>query len=662
MINKEVAKLTATMQFALDKKSKSEINKFIDTINKYEAVSKKANNSAKKDWNEQLYLVSKYDKKLQYVAKHDKVRASILEGQFKRIAKVTQSTKDWKRATLNLRDAYDEVKKKVDAANKSANASAQISRQRVKATTKKHLAGRLDWMFPTGKPSETSKMYAAEEKAGQKVAGERLKQTEQYFKANTAALSKLNEERKKSFDRINKQVFETKRIIKSQKLSKEQTNSLYKEIARLSRQFAKTGDLVQYKIALRKIGDQARSTERPINKLRSTISRMLSAAAGAGIGAQFGGPAGAALGAVAGRLGGPTAAGIAGVGAFFAGSTKTGMQLEGIENSMRMITDSAAGAREQFSWISDIASRMGTDISTAAEGFTKLAVAAGEKINRQDLQNLFVAFNKYSIAVGQSTFRYEKSLQALTQMLDKGGVYSEELRQQLSENLPGAIQIFADAAGVTTETLFDMMKNRQLKLEDIVSGLTDVMGEAADKNDAFATATQQSSRQLTQLRTNVSILLKTFYDAGLGDFLAQIFRFLRLIIVLIRPLTSLIGSLLAPFAGILNYINYIIERVMEFLDWPVLNKIISKLTRTSADVWMGRSIGTTMATSVASSGQQKATPLEAFVENKLDLSVKLDSEDLKGKVSVIASDIADERIKVATTNPEKRHGGGGRER
>ena len=331
-------------------------------------------------------------------------------------------------AIKGIRSYYKNLSKE---ALKSQNAMIR----EVSALNRKKISGRLDWMFPgkqTGAMTKTSQMYSAEEKMGERQKLAALRQTESYFKKNTTALRSLNVERGRSRDRIKRQVFDTNRLIKAQGLDRVKSLQLRKEVARLSRQFSKTGDLVQYKIALKRIGDQARRTQKPLKSLKSTMTQLLSTGMGAGLGGMMGGMGGAFIGGAGFSKMGLAGAGAAGIGMFGIAAAKTGMQLEGIQNTMRMITDSVGEARKEFGFISNMALKMGTDMTTSAEGYTKLAVAAGDKVQRAELQEMFVAFNKYSIAVGQSTFRYEKSLQALTQMFDKGGVYAEELRQQLA--------------------------------------------------------------------------------------------------------------------------------------------------------------------------------------------------------------------------------------
>ena len=56
---------------------------------------------------------------------------------------------------------------------------------------------------------------------------------------------------------------------------------------------------------------------------------------------------------------------------------------------------------------------------------------------------------------------------AISQMISKGKVSAEELRLQLAERMPGAVNIFAKAIGVTTSELDKMLQEGKVGLEDL---------------------------------------------------------------------------------------------------------------------------------------------------------------------------------------------------
>lgn len=214
-----------------------------------------------------------------------------------------------------------------------------------------------------------------------------------------------------------------------------------------------------------------------------------------------------------------------------------------------------------------------------------------------------------------------------------------------------------------------MMRKQQLKLSDIMGGLTREMGSAADKNSAFAAATQQSSRQLVQLQTSVKLLLNTFYEAGLGDFLAQLFRFLRASVEFIKPFSTLIGALLSPLAAILNQINNVVETMMKFLNWSGLTKFMGGTTRGASDFLMGRDVGSTvkdMGSSYGSTagrytgntGGVTETSFSEFSEKNVNINLQFNDNELKNLIDVRSAGAVEDGMRNAKSNPSKRYGSG----
>ena len=64
---------------------------------------------------------------------------------------------------------------------------------------------------------------------------------------------------------------------------------------------------------------------------------------------------------------------------------------------------------------------------------------------------------------------------AVEQMLSKGKVTAEELRRQLGNSLPGAFNLMAQAAGVSTAELEKMMKAGQVISEDVLPRFAQVL-------------------------------------------------------------------------------------------------------------------------------------------------------------------------------------------
>lgn len=117
----------------------------------------------------------------------------------------------------------------------------------------------------------------------------------------------------------------------------------------------------------------------------------------------------------------------------------------------------------ELQWLEGQAGRLGIQFGVLSEQYSKFAVSASAaNFSAADTRKIFIALaeagrvNKLSMDGMNGVFL------AATQMIQKSKVSAEELRQQMAERLPGAVNIFADALGVTTAELSKMMEQGQV--------------------------------------------------------------------------------------------------------------------------------------------------------------------------------------------------------
>jgi tape measure domain-containing protein len=106
-----------------------------------------------------------------------------------------------------------------------------------------------------------------------------------------------------------------------------------------------------------------------------------------------------------------------------------------------------------------------------------MAAVKGTPMEGKKSVELFDSITKASSVLGLGSERLHLIFLALQQMVSKGRVQSEELRRQLSESLPGAFKILADAMGVTQIELNRMLTAGDVMAQDVLP----LLGKAVEK-------------------------------------------------------------------------------------------------------------------------------------------------------------------------------------
>lgn len=156
---------------------------------------------------------------------------------------------------------------------------------------------------------------------------------------------------------------------------------------------------------------------------------------------------------------------------------------DSLSRSLTILTGDAGKSREEIEWLNRTADRLGVVALDVSKSYVSLSAATkGTRLEGQATRDVFEAVTGAMAKLGKSSADTDGALQALAQMVGKGTVSMEEMRQQLAERLPGAMQATAKAMGLTVAELTQMISSGGVLAEDLLPalarGLRDVYGTA----------------------------------------------------------------------------------------------------------------------------------------------------------------------------------------
>jgi tape measure domain-containing protein len=149
------------------------------------------------------------------------------------------------------------------------------------------------------------------------------------------------------------------------------------------------------------------------------------------------------------------------VGAFVSGYlvnsfVEAASQAERLNTGFKSVFGGDAANQMQF--VRDETKRLGLELTSSADAYKGIAAAAkGTAISNADVQQTFLGVSEAAAALQLTGEQSQGALLAISQIISKGKVSMEELRGQLGERIPGAMQIAARSMGVTTAELEKMV-------------------------------------------------------------------------------------------------------------------------------------------------------------------------------------------------------------
>ena len=242
-----------------------------------------------------------------------------------------------------------------------------------------------------------------------------------------------------------------------------------------------------------------------------------------GIGARL-----TALSAIAGRANlklaamfATLSAGVLALAKFASEAIRVAKELDQVERLLGFVDKGARKQGTTFQFLAKTADLYGLSLNEIARPFAKFAFAStAAGIAGRKFQTMVQDISAVSGAFGLPSSEVSGIVKALEQMLSKGSVFAEELRQQLGDRLPGA-------ALAALRTYRKMLNDMNLSMADFMSdmkkGLVDstkfVPKFTQELRDMFGIETGKAVDTLTasysRLNTNFDLFIRSL-DKSLG--------------------------------------------------------------------------------------------------------------------------------------------------
>jgi tape measure domain-containing protein len=200
---------------------------------------------------------------------------------------------------------------------------------------------------------------------------------------------------------------------------------------------------------------------------------------------------------------------------------QVGAQFQQLRTSLAAVAGGAQQGGQSFQFLIETANRYGFSLQSVAGSYRGLAAATrGTNLEGEQTRRIFESVTAAGRTVGATSQEMGRILTALQQMVSKGVVSMEELRQQLGEGLPGAFQIAARAMGVTTERFSQMVASGQVLTTDFLPKFARQLREELGQGAQQGAATAQAA--FARLENEWNLLKERIARGGPLRFLTQV--------------------------------------------------------------------------------------------------------------------------------------------
>ena len=170
-------------------------------------------------------------------------------------------------------------------------------------------------------------------------------------------------------------------------------------------------------------------------------------------------------------------------------------------NAMRTATQDTGTFAKEMLYVDNIQRAFGLNLETTRQGFVRLyASMAPTGFDSGSIEKLFTGISAATAALQLTPDKAERVIYAFGQMASKGQIMSEELKGQLGDVLPGALAIFAKAAGMSVKEFSQAMEDGEF----VGQRFREVFAKVSDElMNRFGTGAQAAGKSLQGLLNTV---------------------------------------------------------------------------------------------------------------------------------------------------------------
>lgn len=149
-----------------------------------------------------------------------------------------------------------------------------------------------------------------------------------------------------------------------------------------------------------------------------------------------------------------------------------------VTTALKNVSGSMSKFADNQRYLLDLAKKYGLEINALTGNYAKFTAAASiSGMSMQEQRKIFESLSRATTAFGMSAEDSNGVFLALSQMMSKGKIGSEELRLQMGERLPIALQAMAKAAGTSVAGLDKLLKEGKLLSADVLPRFADALNE-----------------------------------------------------------------------------------------------------------------------------------------------------------------------------------------
>ena len=163
-----------------------------------------------------------------------------------------------------------------------------------------------------------------------------------------------------------------------------------------------------------------------------------------------------------------------GIGLGFKELVDSARKLDKAQAVLRNVSEDTRAYANNLSFVNELSSKYNQELTTLMGNYAKFySISSNSNLSLEQSKHVFEALTRASSYFNLSADEFNSVMLATNQMMSKGKVSSEEFTRQLSERLPGTLNLVAEKYDVTAGEMLKMIQNGEVMAEDLLPKLAE---------------------------------------------------------------------------------------------------------------------------------------------------------------------------------------------
>lgn len=187
------------------------------------------------------------------------------------------------------------------------------------------------------------------------------------------------------------------------------------------------------------------------------------------------------------------------------------MEMEALEAKLAAALPAFGAAGNEMNFLREETERLGINFQkTASEYATFAAASVRAGLSLEQTRKIFTGISEAAVSLKLNATRVSFVFQALSQIASKGFLSLEELKRQLGDHLPAAVQIGARAMGMSNQAFIKAVENQKIYSRDFLPKFAEQVRK--ELGGGFDIASKQ-------IQASIARMNNAFFDlrVSLGD-------------------------------------------------------------------------------------------------------------------------------------------------